>query len=130
MITIFLLTIAAILNSIMDMVSVKYDLTIFSLSPKLNQFCNGSVSWKNKYKNLDPEQGPAFPLSVGPLVFLTDLWHLSKTLMIIFFSLSIVFYTPIIGVIDFILFWVYFGVIFTLFYDYILRIKFWKSLFK
>ena len=125
MFTIIFLTIAAICNAVMDMVSVKYDLTIFSLFPKLNQFCNGSVSWTNKYKNNDISQGPAFPLSTGFLVFLTDLWHLVKTLMIISFSLSIIFYIPIIGVIDFILFWLYFGVIFTIFYDYLLRKSFW-----
>jgi hypothetical protein len=125
MITIILITIAAILNAIMDMVGVKYHLTIFSLYPKLNQFFNGSVSWLNKYKNKDTKQGPAFPFAMGPLVFLTDMWHLCKTLMLICFSLAIVFYKPIFGVVDFFIFWNYFGVIFTIFYDYLLRKKFW-----
>jgi hypothetical protein len=125
MITIIFITIAAILNAIMDMISVKYKSTIFSLYPKLNQFFNGSVSWVNKYKDKNPKKGPAFPFAMGPLVFLTDMWHLSKTLMLIFFSLAIVFYTPIFGIIDFFIFWNYFGVIFTIFYDYLLRKKFW-----
>lgn len=117
------------MNAIMDMVSIKYDQTIFSLVPKFEQFCNGAISWRNKHKNGDPDQGPAFFMSKGSLVFLTDLWHLTKTIMIITYSCAIVFYEPIFNhLIDITLFWIYFGTIFTIFYDFILRKKFWNSI--
>lgn len=35
-------------------------------------------SWRNKYKNNDPNQGSKFPLSTSGLVFLTDGYHLSR----------------------------------------------------
>jgi 2-oxoglutarate dehydrogenase E2 component (dihydrolipoamide succinyltransferase) len=87
------------------------------------------VAWRNKHKNGDPDQGPAFFMSKGSLVFLTDLWHLTKTIMIITYSCAIVFYEPIFNhLIDITLFWIYFGTIFTIFYDFILRKKFWNSI--
>ena len=38
---------------------------------------NPNVSWKNKYKNGDPEAGARFPLSTTLLVGLTDQYHLN-----------------------------------------------------
>ena len=38
----------------------------------------GKESWRRKYKNLDPSDGPAFIGSTTFLVFVTDGWHLSK----------------------------------------------------
>lgn len=36
------------------------------------------VSFRNKYKNHDPGQGPKFTGSTGPLVFVTDGYHLTR----------------------------------------------------
>ena len=47
----------------------------------LNQFWDKEVSWRNKYKNGDVEQGPAFFLSNNVLVSLTDGFHLIQALM-------------------------------------------------
>ena len=38
---------------------------------------NPAVSWRNKYKNGDPDAGPKFPLSTTLLVGLTDQYHLN-----------------------------------------------------
>ena len=35
-------------------------------------------SWRNKYKNGDPDQGPKFPLSTSALIFVTDQYHLNQ----------------------------------------------------
>lgn len=43
------------------------------------QFWNPQLSWRNKWKNGDPNQGEAFPLSSTTLVFLTDGYHLLRT---------------------------------------------------
>lgn len=42
------------------------------------QFWDPSLSWTNKYKNNDPEQGRAFVGSMGPLVWVTDGYHLTS----------------------------------------------------
>lgn len=41
-----------------------------------SQFWDGSISWKNKYKNHDPSQGKTFAGKY--FVFLTDGFHLMK----------------------------------------------------
>lgn len=38
----------------------------------------GPESWRNKYRNQDPTQGPRFWLSTTLLVWVTDLWHTSN----------------------------------------------------
>lgn len=126
MLLIILITLAAILNAIMDMTGVKYNQTIFSLVPEWAKFCDGSISWVNKWKNGDHLQGEKFFGSSTFLVWTTDLWHLAKTIMLLCFALAITTYEPIFGpLIDTVLIWIYFGTVFTIFYDYLLRKKFW-----
>lgn len=43
------------------------------------QFWNPELSWRNKYKGGDPERGPAYPGSMGALVWTTDAKHLLAT---------------------------------------------------
>ena len=47
---------------------------------KNEQFWNPEKSWKNKYKNGDPEQGPAYFGSTTFLAWTRDAWHLFKTI--------------------------------------------------
>ncbi len=72
-----LLAIAAIANALMDATAHGLRWTL----PPTHFF--GKQSWRRKYKNHDPAQGPAFPLSTTALVFLTDGWHLCKTIMLL-----------------------------------------------
>lgn len=58
-----------------DATDHHYD-RVKSLLPFLNdQYFNNDLSWRNKYKNGDPAQGPLFPGSTGVFVFTTDFWH-------------------------------------------------------
>lgn len=41
---------------------------------------NPALTWQNKYKNGDPDQGPKFWQSTQSLVWLTDRYHATKTL--------------------------------------------------
>lgn len=43
-----------------------------------DDYWDTAKSWKNKYKNNDPNQGSKFPLSTTSLVFLTDGYHLMR----------------------------------------------------
>ena len=43
-----------------------------------DKFWNPAISWKNKYKNFDPTQGPAFIGSTDVLVAFTDGYHLLR----------------------------------------------------
>jgi hypothetical protein len=40
------------------------------------------ISWKNKWKNADPQEGEAFPFSSTALVAATDAWHCFKAIAI------------------------------------------------
>lgn len=93
MFTFVFLFISGIFNGSMDALSYKFGASFFS---KLNpQFWNPNLSWKNKWKNGDPKQGPNFLFSNNALVSLTDGWHLTKALHLFFIFLAIVFYNPV-----------------------------------
>jgi hypothetical protein len=42
------------------------------------QWFNPELSWRNKYKNGDPNQGAKYPGSISVFVAGTDAWHASK----------------------------------------------------
>tara|TARA_R110000823_G_C15642601_1_gene470039 strand:- start:42 stop:413 length:372 start_codon:yes stop_codon:yes gene_type:complete len=117
MTSIIFITLAAIFNAVMDTLSFRYNTSIFSNYPQWKQYLDPSVSWENKYKNGDPTQGPRFFGSETFLVFLTDGWHLAKTLMILCFSSAAVAYTPLLGSwCDVLLFYTLFGTVFQIFF--------------
>lgn len=109
---------ACVCNSIMDVLSTRYDVSIFgNYSNQL--FWDWRISWRNKWKNGDILQGEKFLFSSTIFVFLTDAWHLFKFLMLLFLILSIYFYVPIIGIFDIPLFFIIWGITFELFYNFV-----------
>ena len=100
---------AAFFNAVMDVLSTRYYISIFSIS-KNRQFWDWNMSWRNKWQWGDKRNGEKFLFSSTILSFLTDGWHLAKALMLLFMSLAIVTYKPMLGYFDVILF--YFDVIF------------------
>jgi len=117
---------ASICNSVMDTSSHHYHTSILK---KFNpNWWNAEVSWKNKYVNGDPSLGfRKIWKNINYPVQLTDCWHFFKTLMIIFLTLSVVtfdsdlivesyYYLLYVG-----LYGTVWNVVFSLFYDKILR---------
>jgi hypothetical protein len=110
---------ACVCNSIMDVISTRYDVSIFGNFS--NQFFwDWRISWRNKWKLKDKSNGEKFLFSSTIFVFLTDAWHLFKALMLMFLILSIYFYVPIFGILDIPLFFISWGITFELFYNKIL----------
>ena len=61
--------------------------------PKANDhFWNPAISWKNKYKNNDPAQGPKFAGSTNVFVFTTDAYHLLRATSRTLNGLTLAFY--------------------------------------
>ena len=116
------LILAAICNACMDVLSTRYNVSIFK-NFKNKQFWDFNISWRNKWNWGEKENGETFFLSSTMLSFLTDGWHLFKGLMIIFISCAIIFYKSIFGLWDFILFNCVWGITFELFYSKILLKK-------
>lgn len=119
MLSLLLIILAAIINAAMDTLNARYKQSVlFTKNLKLNQFTDPALSWKNKWKNGDRKQGELFFGSSTFLVWTTDAWHLFKTLMLACYSIAIVTYSPIIHpVIDAIVYWITFGVMFELFWS-------------
>lgn len=78
---------AGLANGIMDTLQFHYASSIF---PPGSKFWDPAVSWRNKYKNGSPSQGPRFPGSTTIFVALTDGWHLAKAFNLAFYRLAIV----------------------------------------
>ena len=55
------------------------DASLFGRIKNAGQWYNGMESWKLKYKNEDPAQGPAYFGSTTVFVMFTDLPHLSNS---------------------------------------------------
>ena len=96
MISIGFIVLAAISNAIMDNVLFHYYKSIFKNS-RFEQWANADISWMNKWKNGDITQGERFPFSSTIFVWTTDLWHFAQSLMITFFVLAAIFYSPTIS---------------------------------
>ena len=117
--TIILVILAGIFNSIMDTLQFHYSESIFKSDKFKLKFWYPNISWKNKYKDLNPDKGPKFFGSTTFLVAFTDAWHLFKLLFLFLLFFTIVTYHPIINyyppfniIFDFILLRALFGATF------------------
>lgn len=88
-VSILALVLAAGANATMDVLSFRYERSVFAAFPAQRQWLDPRVSWTNKWKDGDPKLGEAFPLSSTALVGLTDAWHLAKSGMLLCLCLAI-----------------------------------------
>jgi hypothetical protein len=82
---------AAVSEAIMDKLLFHYNRSIF-ITYKKQQWWNPKLSWKNKWKNGNKEEGERFMLSSTLLVGLTDAWHFFKSIMIVLLCIAIAVY--------------------------------------
>lgn len=116
MISFTLILIAAICKAVSDTLADHYGHSIFRGS-----WWDKSTSWRNKWKNGDPANGEAFPGSSTVLVFTTDAWHLFNMVQYTAFFLAVVLYQPVFSWwVDFLIGRVAFGLVFELFYKWLL----------
>lgn len=90
-ISIILMVLAGVFNACMDVLKVRYSVSIFK-DMKAQQWINPALSWHNKWKPIS-KFGDLMISTV--LVWVTDLWHLVKMLMLASISCAIIFYSPI-----------------------------------
>jgi len=112
--------IAGICNSIMDVLKTRFNKSIF-LGKKPSSWIDPAMSWPNKWKNGSKSQGERFPGSSTVFVFVTDLWHLAKMLMLVAVMFAIVLYNPIVvWWIDWFILYCSFTIPFEIFYSKVL----------
>jgi hypothetical protein len=111
MISLILVILAGMLNGVMDVLTMRYSKSVFKRMPKKwEYFFNPSLSWRNKWKNGDSNQGEKFFGSSTFLVWTTDAWHLAKSSMLFLFAMAITFYSPLVSKsIDIFIYWIMFG---------------------
>jgi len=112
---------ASICEAIMDILQFHYITSPFKKF-KNNVFWDPEVSWRNKYKDGDPNKGPRFIGSDTIFVGLTDAWHLFKMFRTLFIFLGVLFLllqfsTFWISIIVTALLRIFFGIGFTIFYE-------------
>lgn len=127
MYSIIFLILSSIINASMDIISHKWNQSIFSYikNESYIRFSNPNISWKNKWKNDDPKYGEKFFLSSSMFVMFTDLWHLFKFNYLVLLILSIVSYNNITQhlIFDVLIFYIIYTIFFELFYNKILTKK-------
>lgn len=119
--------VASVSNAIMDTLAHHFHRSIFS---NMNHwFWNPGVSWRNKYNGGNVYAGRKkiviwiFGRRIKTMfnkpVFLTDAWHLFKSIMITAFIFAIVI-SPKLSVLDFVMIGIVYNTIFSLFYNRLL----------
>jgi len=92
-----LIIVAGMLNAIMDVLKVRFKKSIFKYW-KGQQWIDPSISWHTKWgidtKLFGKQINIVDKTMSTVLVWITDMWHLAKMLMLVCISLAIVFYSP------------------------------------
>ena len=98
MISVILIALAAICNACMDTCEFHYDNSVLTKFSNRWYF-DASISWKNKYIDRIVENGMRkwFFKFLNIPVFVTDFWHLCKSLCVTLICASCVLYTPFLG---------------------------------
>ena len=114
MVSLILVILAGMLNGVMDVLSMRYNTSVFKhVFKEWEYFFNPSLSWRNKWKNGDPNQGEKFFGSSTFLVWTTDAWHLAKSSMLLLLTMAITLYSPLVSKsVDIFIYWIMFGFIF------------------
>ena len=89
-ISILLMIVAGMLNATMDVLKVRYKTSIFRFW-KNQQWINHSLSWHNKWK---PKTKFGDLIMSTVLVWVTDMWHFVKMLMLMCIAAAIIFADP------------------------------------
>ena len=117
-ITPLFMILAGIFNSCMDVLRYRYKVSIFNDWNK-QDWVNPSLSQKNKWESKS-KFGDLIMSTI--LVWVTDMWHFSKMLMLTSIMFGIVYYIPITLYwgLDMIIFFSCFTSVFELFFSKIL----------
>jgi len=92
-ISLIIISLAGLAEAVMDVIQFHFSDSIFSNSIKYkNNYWNPQDSWKNKWKDYDPQLGEKFKGASTLFVFTTDAWHFFKFIRtsLLFIGLGII----------------------------------------
>lgn len=119
MISLLLAVLAGMFNACMDVLRFRYNVSVFRFWHN-QQWINPELSSQNKWEYIDGvwTGRERFFGSSTFLVFVTDLWHFSKFIMLLLMCAAVVFYQPIFKwYVDWPLMYLCFTVTFEIFYS-------------
>ena len=118
-IILLLVSISAVAKAIMDTLQFHYSKSIFEAHN--DNYWDASISWVRKYSDVERRiRKKWFNLIPIPVLF-TDGWYLFQSIFLTSLFLVIGLHTPVINwIVDFLILRVFFGIIFYVFYTYIL----------
>jgi hypothetical protein len=119
-----LIIIAGMLNATMDALKVRFKTSIFQ-DWKGQQWINPAISWHTKWgidtKIFGKQINIVDKIMSTVLVWVTDMWHLAKMLMLVCISLAIVLYIPVFAFwLDALILYCLFTITFEIFFSRIL----------
>jgi hypothetical protein len=82
------LFLAGLCNGVMD--TLQFHFGASRLAGRKDRFWNPRISWKNKYKQGNPDLGARFPGSTTVFVFVTDAWHLFQFFQLACYKAAVV----------------------------------------
>ena len=88
LLTILFFILAGVAEGVMDTLQFHFQSSKFK-DFKNHLFWDPYHSWRNKYKNGNPEEGERFPFSTTLLVGFTDAWHFFKLLRNLFIFIAV-----------------------------------------
>lgn len=93
-----MMILAGIFNAAMDVLKVRFEISVFKKWKNQN-WIDPSIAWHNKWKLDEKIFGKQIniidKIMSTVLVWVTDMWHFMKMLMLLCISIAIVFYEPI-----------------------------------
>jgi hypothetical protein len=120
---ILLITVAGFSNAVMDVLNYRYHKSIFRHA-KNQQWWNPQISWLNKWKNGDYNQGESFWGSSRWFVRFTDAWHFFQGLMFTsLFVVVIVYDVVFVWWLDYILMYALFTTVFSVCFNKLLILR-------
>lgn len=124
------IALCGVFKAVSDLLAFSYSRSIFVRFGN-RQFWDHSISYRNKWKNGEKEQGEKFFLSSTLLAALTDGWHLSEMFRHVFTVAAVISYGYFGQLfsywLDAIIFLALYSGTFHIFYTYIFISKFYKK---
>lgn len=100
LVSILLLVFAGVCNAVMDVLRYRWSKSIFK-GWKAKNWIDPKIAWHNKWnidqKLLGRESKLLDKIFSTTLVWVTDLWHFAKMLMLLSIMFAIVMYQPIVN---------------------------------
>lgn len=94
---------SAVCKAVMDVLHFNFSTSVFK---NFGSWWNPSISWRNKWKDGNPNEGEKFPGSSTIFVGFTDAWHLFQHFNLMLLFIGFILYSQSFPLIDWVAWYV------------------------